>query len=165
MVALVACAGCGGDDDSGSGGTGAPPPTDSGTPTEESADRAVLTLTQADDGCTLTGPTEVPAGEIYYFVVENPTDLSVTQYVSLLADGHTFQEFVDLQPAPGEFFPKPSYIVYASSETEATREFNDTAELAEDEVGFAYSSEPGPHAVYTWTSEDGFWICGSFDAT
>ena len=125
----------------------------------------MFTLTQADDGCSLAGPSEATAGETYYFVVKNPTDLFVTPYVSLLDDGHTFDEFVGLQPAPGEFFPKPSFVVYAFDELEAAREFNETADLAEDELGFAYSSDPGPHAVYAGTSEDGLWICGSFEAT
>lgn len=155
LAALLVSAGCGSD-----GGS------EPGDPDVEAVNGAVFTLTQEDDGCTLTGPTEVAAGETYYVAFKNPTDMSATVYVSLLDDGATFEEFVALQPAPGVYFPRPPYIVYATSDPEAAGEFNQAAELADDEVGLAYSSQLGPHAVYTWISEeDALWICGSFEAT
>jgi len=172
VLALFATVSCGGDDDSSSSDAGSTQPTESVATTEvepaeaRGAGGVVFSVTQADDGCTLTGPDTVPAGATYFVVVANPSEDRVDLYVSLLADGHTYQEFADLQEAPGKIFPKPSYIVYASSKPEAATEFNETADLAEDESGYAYSSEPGPHAVYTWISTtDAFWLCGSFEAT
>ena len=161
--ALLVGAGCGGDDDPGSSDAGNSQPTESvaatPAPTAEvsNAEAVVFKVTQADDGCTITGPDTVPADEAYFVVVENPTDEFLDLYVSLLADGHTYQDFVDLQEAPGKFFPQPSFIVYANYERSATNEFNETADLADYESGYAFSSEPGPHAVYTWISRtEGF---------
>ena len=38
-------------------------------------------------------------------------------------------------------------------------------DFTDDESGYAFSSEPGPHAVYTWISRtEGFWLCGTFEA-
>ena len=169
--ALLVGAGCGEDDDPAAGDTGASQPTESvaatAVPTVEASDAeaVVFTVTQADDGCTISGPDTVPADETYFVVVENPTEEFLDLYVSLLADGHTYQEFVELQEAPGKLFPRPSYIEYATYERAATTEFNETADLSDDESGYAFSSEPGPHAVYTWISRtEGFWLCGTFEA-
>ena len=66
------------------------------------AEAVVFTVTQADDGCTISGPDTVPADETYFVVVENPTEEFLDLYVSLLADGHTYQEFVELQALRAE---------------------------------------------------------------
>ena len=168
---LFACfvAGCADDGKSADESAGAETPSEETVQTqvdETSIDGATFTATQEDDGCTLTGPSEVPAGETYLVVAKDLTDGSFNNlYVSLLADGHTYEEFVALQPSPGEYFPKPAFIVYATADHEAAFEFSSAAALADDEAGYAYVSEPGPHAVYTAARGNQLWICGTFDAT
>ncbi len=169
-LALLVAAGCG-DDDAGSGDAGQSQPTESvaatPAPSAEVSDTeaVVFTVTQAADGCTLTGPDSVRAGETYFVVLENTTEEFLDLYVSLLADGHTYEEMVELQPAPGVYFPKPSWVEYANYERAAANEFDETADLASDASGWAFSSEPGPHAVYTGINRtDSLWLCGTFEA-
>ena len=138
VVVLLATAGCGGAD---------------------TAEGDIFTVTQADDGCTVSGPTEVPAGQTYYFIVKNPTALGTDLYVSRLTDGKTFQDIVEPQTYPGEYYPKPSWVVYAKGEYALAREFKSATEVDDDDRVEAFSVEPGPHAIYTYTGGS-LWFCG-----
>ena len=55
------------------------------------------------NGCTVSGPTEVPTGD-YSFLLNNTSDRRVKLVVGQLLDGHTFQDLVDLQTEPGDTF-------------------------------------------------------------
>jgi len=55
------------------------------------------------NGCTVSGPTEVPIGE-YSFLLNNLGGRRVILGVTQLLDGHTFQDLVDLQAEPGDNF-------------------------------------------------------------
>jgi hypothetical protein len=55
------------------------------------------------NGCTVSGPTEVPIGD-YSFLLNNASDRRVKLVVGQLLDGHTFQDMVDLQNEPGDIF-------------------------------------------------------------
>ena len=124
-------AGCGGADTSESDLDAQTPPAeavaDAETPVSPdttSDEVEIFTATQAEDGCTVSGPTEVPAGQTYYFIVKNPYPLQADLYVSRLTDGKTFPDLLEPQTSPGAYYPKPSWVVYAKSEPVQAREFS-----------------------------------------
>ena len=53
------------------------------------------------NGCTVSGPTEVPIGD-YSFRLINSSESRIKLMVTQLLDGHTFQDLVDLQTEPGD---------------------------------------------------------------
>ncbi len=55
------------------------------------------------NGCTVSGPTEVPIGN-YSFFLNNTSDSRVELKVAQFLDGHTYQDLVDLQTEPGNNF-------------------------------------------------------------
>ena len=55
------------------------------------------------NGCTVSGPTEVPIGD-YSFLLNNVSSRRVKLIVAQLLDGHTFQDLVDLQTEPGDTY-------------------------------------------------------------
>ena len=61
------------------------------------------------NGCTVSGPTEVPIGD-YSFLLNNTSDSRVKLVVGQLLDGHTFQDLVDLQTEPGDNFMIESWM-------------------------------------------------------
>jgi hypothetical protein len=127
-----------------------------------------ITATYSGHGCALEGPSEVPAEATYYVVVKNPTEEFMAVTVGRLREGHTYQDLLDEQGSPGVVFT-PSV---GSGEKEppmppeAAREFNETAGLADDEFGYAYSSEPGTHVVSLMDiGVTELWFCGTFLVT
>jgi hypothetical protein len=171
LVVLLVAAGCGGADTSEGGTNSQPAPADTvadaGTAvsTDTTIDEVdIFTVTQAEDGCTVSGPTEVPAGQIYYFIVKNPYPLRADLYVSRLTDGKTFPDLLEPQTSPGAYYPKPSWVVYAKSEPVQAREFSRATELADDERVEAFSVDPGPHAIYTSIGQK-LWFCAPLQVT
>ncbi len=126
-------------------------------PTDQEMD--LFTVTQAEAGCDVSGPTEVPADQTHDFIVKNPTKSSVELYVSRLTEGRTLQDLLEPQSFPGEYYPKPAWFIYAKSEPAQAFEFSSGRDLADDESAWAFSVEPGPHVVYTWTGGR-LWFCG-----
>jgi hypothetical protein len=55
------------------------------------------------NGCTVSGPTEVPIGD-YSFLFNNTSGRRAKLVVGQLLDGHTFQDLLDLQTEPGDTF-------------------------------------------------------------
>ena len=55
------------------------------------------------NGCTVSGPTEVPIGD-YSFLLNNVSGRRAKLVVGQLLDGHTFQDLVDLQTEPGDTY-------------------------------------------------------------
>ena len=83
------------------------PPTSTPIPPPPTLQPFVVTL----DGneCTLSGPTEVPPGE-YPIFINNQTELEIPfQFVRNFLDEKTYQDVLDLQSEPGEFFSMPSW--------------------------------------------------------
>ncbi len=111
--------------------------------------------------CTVSGPTSVSAGQ-HYFVMSDLSDLYVELYVSTLLDGHTFQDLLDLQPEPGIYYPKPSWVVYA---TKAYGEPSGrTLAAGEIEQEYTLDQSGHEHAIYVGPS-NGLWFCSALEVT
>ncbi len=168
LVMFLAAAACGGSDTSEGDRSAQTPPAEAVAdlePPDTTSDEVdIFTVTQAEDGCTVLGPAEVPAGQTYYFIVKNPYPLKADLYVSRLTDGKTFPDLLEPQRSPGAYYPKPSWVVYAKSEPEQAREFSGATVLADDERVEAFSVDPGPHAIYTYIGQK-LWFCAPFQAT
>jgi len=86
-------------------------PTNTNTPKLTNTDLPPTSTHQTIDfevtfdgnGCTVSGPTEVPIGD-YSFFLNNTSDSRVKLIVTQLLDGHTYQDLVDLQTEPGDTF-------------------------------------------------------------
>ena len=83
------------------------------TPTSEPLPETVAEFEVTFDGndCTVTGPTELPAGE-HTFIFIDRSDMRGELWLVYLDDGKTFQNHLDLQSKPGEWYPKPSWAHY-----------------------------------------------------
>ena len=135
------------------------PPTP--TPTSEPLpeyDPDTILVTFTGNECTSTVPAELPVGE-HQFVIRdlsanNPEfGLSVGYYL----DGHTYQDILDMQSEPGEYFPKPSWVV------ESRMKLVGTENWPIDKVYTFYLDTVGEHgfsadALYP----PSHWECGSF---
>jgi len=130
-----------------------PPPTSTPIPPTPTLQPFVVTL----DGneCTLSGPKEVPPGEYPFFII-NQTELEIPfQFARYLLDEKTYQDVLDLQSEPGEFFfPMPSWtseVLYYYS--------------AADEVNIFILDTIGEHffyADYDWKGISFLWLCPPF---
>lgn len=56
--------------------------------------------------CIIAVPAELPAGK-YSFVLKDLSGADMDFYLSLINEGHTFQDLLDMQSEPGEFYPQP----------------------------------------------------------
>jgi hypothetical protein len=81
------------------------------TPTSEPLPAADYEVTFDGNGCTVTGPAELPAGE-YTFNFIDQSDTRGELWLVYLEEGKTFQDHLDLQSEPGEWYPKPSWVSY-----------------------------------------------------
>lgn len=106
------------------------------------------------NGCTVSGPTELPAGDVT-FIVTNRSGGAGSLYVSYLLDGRTFQEQVDIQKVPGRHWQKPSYVLYAHIVDQWRNE-------SRDEMYYTWSLEEGVGEVMVYlgtTIPPGMWLC------
>ncbi len=166
-LAVTACGSSGGDDPP-SATEATTTVTAEPTSTSTTADTAAATepsnITDVifdGETCTVSGPTSVSTGQ-HYFVLNDLSDLYVGLYVSMLVDDHRFQDLLDLQPAPGVYFPKPSWVIYA---TKAYNEPSGRA-LTEDETEQEYTLDQSEHehAIYVGP-DDGLWFCSALEVT
>ena len=118
-----------------------------------SSDEGPIEVTFTGDGCTFTGPTELPIGErSFYF-----KDLSgnhATFWVRRYRDGKTLQDMLDLQTYPGEYIPKQSWIASAKPVKD---------EWNEDVYVRTYDLEiEGEYGIHIATMYDELWFCFPF---
>lgn len=117
------------------------PPTPSPPPIEIAFD---------GNECTVSGPTEVPTGN-YPFVWNDLSEQQNTDFwVGRLLDGHTYQDLLDLQSEPGEYYPKPSWVVHSS----AYYSFD-------AEIWVVILDEPGDYFI-DLGSKHSLWFCAPF---
>ena len=133
------------------------PPTAPPTPTVEPLpglvpEGIVITFTKKEE-CTVSGPTELPAGE-YTYVLRDLSGVRHTIYISYLLDGKTYQDLVDMQGKPGRYWPKPDWVVYAKI-TDGWRN------ESRNELYLTFSLEEGEHAaVYLGSTQPvSLWFC------
>jgi hypothetical protein len=62
--------------------------------------------------CNVSGPIELPPGR-YSYVLKDLSEDDVTIFVGRLTAGKTFQDILDLQSEPGEYFPWQDWIKLA----------------------------------------------------
>ena len=126
-------------------------------PTSESLpkyDPNTILVTFTGDECTVSGPTELPTGN-NTFVLKDLSGQYHELYVSILLDGHTYQDVLDLQSEPGEYVPKPRWVVHTLKIERAWNESN-----GEEVYTFRFYRE-GEHAIYIGSySPLSIWHCG-----
>ncbi len=61
--------------------------------------------------CTVTSPSELPAGE-YTTILTDLSDLKAEVWLVYLKDGYTIQDHLDGQSESGVWYPKPSWMFY-----------------------------------------------------
>ena len=107
-------------------------------------------ITFDGNGCTVSGPTEVPIGD-YSFLLNNSSGRGAKLVVAQLLDGHTYQDLVDLQAEPGD-----NYMI----ETWMSKPFYYTKD---HKIYIVSLDEAGEHGIVI--SEDkhaGIWHCAPF---
>ncbi len=63
--------------------------------------------------CTFSGPTELPKGK-YSFVLKDLSEMDVDLFVRRLTDEKKgYQDLLDLQSEPGEYHPRPDWLIDA----------------------------------------------------
>jgi hypothetical protein len=82
----------------------------------------VVTFTGED--CTVSGSTELPAGE-HAFIFIDQSGLSGELYLVRLEEGKTFQDHLDGQSEPGEWYPKPPWVFYDDQVSIESEDTND----------------------------------------
>jgi len=88
-----------------------PNPTPTSEPSPESVPEGIV-VTFDGNVCTVSGPTELPAGD-QPFVLNDLSEMNVDLWVSRLNDGKTLQDLLDEQSEPGVWWPKPSWVEYS----------------------------------------------------
>ena len=73
--------------------------------------------------CIVSGPTELPSGEVTTRFVDQ-TDLNAELWLVNLDEGKTIQDQLDLQSEPGVWFPKPDWVHYDSRVANESQEQN-----------------------------------------
>jgi hypothetical protein len=119
------------------------------------------TITFNGKECTVTGPTEVPAGD-NSFHVRNLTDQkNLALYVGVLLDGHTYQDAVDRQPRPGMYISKPDWIERAKRNSVAR-----PTDLPDDIRHYSFPLEEGDHVLYFYiVHPEAIWFCSPLTVT
>ena len=108
IVILILIVGCGGPSEPVLPPSDPPPPsTDTPIPPTEKPEPISLVFDGTE--CTLSGPTEIPAGEHPIFV-DNQAEYELNLFVRRLLDGKTNQDFLDLQSESGFFFTIPNWV-------------------------------------------------------
>ncbi|KPK11068.1 MAG: hypothetical protein AMJ56_06790 [Anaerolineae bacterium SG8_19] len=74
-------------------------------------------VTYVGDGCSYSGPTELQTG-LRSIVFKDLSDQNQDLWADRIRDGYTYQDYLDLQNKPGEYFPRPSWIIPASIPSE-----------------------------------------------
>jgi hypothetical protein len=129
-----------------------PPPS---TPTIPEAALEEFVVNFYGDSCDSTAPDVLSEGQ-YKFVLNDVEGTTKPElYISRLTEGHTYQDLLDPQEEPGDYYPKPDWIVYA---VKIGYVDPDTGERA-----YKVTLTPGEHAIYVsnWlpTNEWGLWFC------
>ena len=101
--------------------------------------------------CTVSGPTELPTGD-HKFVLKDLSEQNQVLYVSLLLDGKTYQDLLDLQSEPGEYYPKPRWSVHTTGGMRRN---------AKGENVYTFSLDiEGEHAIYLGSAfPHSLWFC------
>ena len=145
--------------------TSAPPTEPPSTPLPEPTNTSIpptqipqpIEVTYDGFGCTVTGPTEVPAGTLKtFFIDQSDMDTNVSLWLVNLDDGKTTQDMIDGQPEPGVWWPKASWVHHDGRRS---------SQLVESEDGRVvattwYLSKVGEHTLICMQNPEIIWIAG-----
>ena len=133
-------------------GCGAPAATPTSGPLPESIAEVGEVIFDGTE-CTVLGPTELPTGK-YSFVLKDLSKINVNLYVSRLTDGKTYQDLLDGQSEPGEYYPKPDWVVHAIEPGSAWSKPDG------GEVHTYFLTREGEYAIYLGTDvPPSLWFC------
>ena len=145
--------------------TEAPRTTAASTTTTVAMSAAAIGVSFDGERCEVDTES-IPAGA-HAFVVTNDSDQAVHLYVSILVDGHTFDELLELQEEVGgspNYYPRPDWIVYEdfSFDSDARPEI----ELSDNQSMQVRALTEGADAVYLGTSvPNRIWFCAPLSVT
>ena len=128
------------------------------TPTPEPSPETVVEVGDVifdGEACTFTCPTELSPGK-YSFVYKDLSGVNAGFAIRRLADGKTFQDLLDMQSEPGEYFPKPDWVIPAVEPGSAW--------LKPDggEVHTYNLTKEAEYAIVLWNSTSNIWFCAPF---
>jgi hypothetical protein len=105
--------------------------------------------------CAMSRPAELPTGE-HVVAYNDLSGKNLILYIRYLADGHTFQDLLDLQSEPGVSSLRPSWLMDIGAATEWKR-------LAGgwEVYTFPFDQE-AEHTILVFGDPGGLWWCGSF---
>jgi hypothetical protein len=126
------------------------------------------TVTFDGDGCSYEGPTELQTG-VHSIAFKDLRDQNQEPYldlwfvVGLPHDGHTYQDVLDLQSEPGEYFAPPDWLKpplfpsqpWVWAESAGARVYTLRYDKAGEYVLWVERSKSIPLSLF------GSWICGS----
>jgi hypothetical protein len=98
------------------------------------------------DSCDTTAPEELPVGEYEFILKDLSGELPSELYVARITGGHSYQELLDPQETPGQYYTKPDWLIYASK----IRRFG--SEVPKDGKYYTITVEAGEHAIYIATT-------------
>ena len=107
-----------------------------------------------------TVPSTIPAGEHSFLLTDTSDRARTEMWVRYLADGHTYQDAVDLlneAGGPGTYIPRPDFVRHVPM----TRP---QSSPSDNQLQYDHALEPGPH-LFVVGDDDAVWFCGSFDVT
>ncbi len=119
----------------------------------------LLEVTFDGEACTTEGPTVVPT-DTHSFVLKDLTGEGLADVRTMaIAEGHTYEDLLDLQSEPGEYVPLPEWAEWPLT----TFEPGDR-ELGDNDLGKRLILEPGVHGIVVGTGK-GIWFCGRLTVT
>ena len=119
----------------------------------------VIVVTSDGNGCTVSGPTELPIGE-HLIALKFPATQPHTLYVGRFLDGKTYQDLLDYQGGPGKYPSQPSWVVHPFKMM--------VGQPASDERVYSIRlNEEGEHVILVTrvTPQRSLWICAPLKVT
>jgi hypothetical protein len=109
------------------------------------------------ESCDTTAPEELPVGKYQFILKDLSRKFPSELYVARITGEHSYQELLDPQEEPGQYYPKPDWLIYALKIGKVG------SGIPEDEKHYTVTFEAGEHAIYIATSLPeggwGLWFC------
>lgn len=128
--------------------------------TETASSVAAIEVTFDGVTCGSNGPSTVAAGEHSFLLIDRSDRPRTEMWVAYLAEGHTYEELLELQDeagGPGSDGVRPAFVM-------STAMVAPPSSPADGQTLYLHELEPGAHAFVVGGS-DAQWICGSFEVT
>jgi hypothetical protein len=121
----------------------------------EKATTEGIEITFHGEACEVDAPDRLLVGE-YHFTLNDQSQLTSAQlYVARITEGHSYADLLTPQIKPGEYYPKPDWLIYAKK--------IGSIDPSTGQRSYDVTLEPGEHAVYVYgfqpTGEQWLWFC------